>query len=136
MFPDHERVISALTADGDDLDRLVANLTPEQWALATPAEGWTVAHQIAHLAATFHLAGTAASDPEGFAAMAATLTPDFNANVDGALQRFLDSSPATMLGRWHAVRAAAEKALAAAPRTSRCPGWSDRCRRACSPPPA
>jgi len=37
-LPDHEQIISALVADGDDVDRLVANLTPDQWALPTPAE--------------------------------------------------------------------------------------------------
>lgn len=114
-MPDHEQIISALVADGDDVDRLVANLTPDQWALPTPADRWTIRDQIAHLTATFHLAGTAASDPEGFARIAAKLTPDFDANVRGAMQRFLDDPPEVLLGQWRAVRAAAEKALAAAP---------------------
>ena len=37
-------VISDLNADGDDVDRMVAGLTPERWALPTPAPGWTIAH--------------------------------------------------------------------------------------------
>lgn len=115
MLTDHEKVISALVADGDDVDRLVADLTPDEWALPTPAEGWTIADQIAHLTATFHMAGTAASDPKAFAAMAAKLTPDFDANVRGAMRRFLGDSPEILLGRWRTVRAATEKALAAAP---------------------
>ncbi len=41
-------------------------LEEEGWALATPTPGWTVAHQIAHLTATFRMAGLAASDPAGF----------------------------------------------------------------------
>ena len=53
-------VYAALIADGADFDRMVESLTPEQWQRATPAPGWTVAHQVAHLAATFKLAGLAA----------------------------------------------------------------------------
>ena len=38
-----------LRAESDDLDGLVADLPAERWAEATPAPGWTIAHQIAHL---------------------------------------------------------------------------------------
>ena len=46
--------ISALAADlvaeSESADALVADLTAEQWATPTPAPGWTIAHQVAHLA--------------------------------------------------------------------------------------
>ncbi|PRC44334.1 wyosine base formation domain-containing protein, partial [Mycobacterium sp. ITM-2017-0098] len=42
-------MVADLRAESDDLDALVADLAPDQWALETPAPGWTVAHQIAHL---------------------------------------------------------------------------------------
>jgi enediyne biosynthesis protein E11 len=108
-------VYTDLTADGEDVDRLVAQLTPEQWRLPTPAPGWSVAHQIAHLSATFRLATLAASDADGFGALNARLSPDFNANVDAALAPYLAAPPEVLLQLFRQERAAAEKALAALP---------------------
>ncbi|MEU1022935.1 maleylpyruvate isomerase family mycothiol-dependent enzyme, partial [Streptomyces sp. NPDC005904] len=45
-------VLDDLRRESEELDRLVAELGEDRWALATPAPGWTVAHQIAHLAWT------------------------------------------------------------------------------------
>ncbi|OSC57828.1 wyosine base formation domain-containing protein, partial [Streptomyces sp. 4F] len=45
-------VIDDLREESEELDALVARLSPEEWRLATPAPGWTIAHQIAHLAWT------------------------------------------------------------------------------------
>ncbi|WP_410585703.1 TIGR03084 family metal-binding protein [Amycolatopsis sp. lyj-108] len=106
-------VIQDLDADGDELDALLASLTPEQWATPTPAPGWTIAHQVAHLAATFRMAGLAAADPEGFKNLAGSLGPDFDANVHAALSQFLPDPPDVLFDRWKAERTAASKALAA-----------------------
>ena len=43
------RVIADLDAESDELDGLVAGPAAGGWATPTPAEGWTIAHQIAHL---------------------------------------------------------------------------------------
>ncbi len=82
---DLQDVIAALVADGDDIDRLVANLGDAAWSLPTPAPGWTIKHQIAHLIATFKIAGLAARDPGAFGALAARLSDDFDANVHATL---------------------------------------------------
>ena len=37
---DHDTV-AALRAEGDDLERLVADLPSERWQTSTPAKGWT-----------------------------------------------------------------------------------------------
>jgi uncharacterized protein (TIGR03084 family) len=108
-------VIADLTADGDEVDQLVANLDDQQWGLPTPADGWTIAHQVAHLAATFKLAGLAAAQPEVFQAVTSNLSADFNANVKAAMAEYLADPPQMLLGRWRAERATAEKALAAVP---------------------
>lgn len=108
-------VVSALIADGDEVDQLVAGLDASDWSLPTPAAGWTIAHQIAHLTATFRMAALAASDAAGFAALASRLGPDFDANVHGALSQFLPLPPEALLGQWRAAREAANTALAAAP---------------------
>lgn len=59
-------VIDDLCAESEELDRIVAELSPEQWALQTPAPGWTVAHQIAHLAWTDHHSVLAVTDQSAF----------------------------------------------------------------------
>lgn len=59
-------VFDDLREESEELDRLVAELSAEQWALATPAPGWSVAHQIAHLAWTDHSALLTATDTDAF----------------------------------------------------------------------
>lgn len=114
-MPQDLDVISALSAEGAVVDKLVSGLDADQWRLATPAPGWTVAHQIAHLAATFRMAALAAADPDTFTAMISQLSGDFNANVDRALAEYLADPPPVLLTRWRAERAAAEKALGSVP---------------------
>ena len=59
-------VYTDLAAEAAELDALVADLDPAGWATPTPAEGWTVAHQIAHLGFIAHLAWAAAADQAEF----------------------------------------------------------------------
>ncbi|WP_459722453.1 TIGR03084 family metal-binding protein [Actinophytocola sp. KF-1] len=61
-------LVADLRAEGDEIDALVRDLAADGWARQTPAAGWTVAHQIAHLAWTDERALLAATDPEGFQA--------------------------------------------------------------------
>ncbi|MBE1487525.1 TIGR03084 family metal-binding protein [Plantactinospora soyae] len=109
------RVVLDLVAEGDELDRMVGKLDASEWALPTPAPGWTIAHQIAHLAATFRMAALAVASPDRFSAMTARLGGDFDANVANALAEFLAEPPDVLLTRWRAERARAEQALAAVP---------------------
>ncbi|RKR86895.1 uncharacterized protein (TIGR03084 family) [Micromonospora pisi] len=108
-------VLADLTAEGDAIDSLVAGIEPERWTTPTPAEGWTIAHQIAHLTATFRLAATAAGSPDAFTAMTARLSADFDANVDAAMAPYLAEPPEVLLARFRDERAAADKSLAAVP---------------------
>ncbi|XNL30836.1 TIGR03084 family metal-binding protein [Longispora sp. K20-0274] len=108
-------VIADLSAEGDAVDQLVAGLDAAQWTLPTPADGWTIAHQVAHLAATFRMASAAAAQPEAFQAMISQLGDDFDANVRMALSQYIADPPEVLLSRWRAERATAEKALAAVP---------------------
>lgn len=107
--------IPDLAADAEDVDRLVADLDPQGWATPTPAEGWTVAHQIAHLAATFQIAGLAAANPDAFTALAGRMSPDFDANVTAAMAPFLAEEPPALLKRWRTERDTAIAALANVP---------------------
>jgi enediyne biosynthesis protein E11 len=104
-----------LTAQGEEVDRLVAELDAASWELPTPAPGWTVAHQIAHLAATFRIAETAVSAPDDFRAFVASLGGDFDANVRRALGAYLAEPREVLLKKWRAERAAVDEALAKTP---------------------
>lgn len=112
---DLREVISDLAAEGDELDRLVTGLAADQWQTPTPAPGWTIAHQIAHLTAIFRMAEMSAAEPDAFTAMISRLSDDFDANVKAAMAPYLAETPETLLSRWRAQREAANKALAAAP---------------------
>jgi len=105
----------ALTAECDELDAMLAGLDDEQWQLATPAPGWTIAHQVAHLAATFKVAGLAGSDPEGFRALMSRLSQDFTANVANALGEYLSDPPKVLFDRWQAERRTAVTSLSSVP---------------------
>ncbi len=108
-------VIEDLTAEAAQIDALVAELSPAEWARDTPAVGWTVAHQVAHLSFVFRLAGTAASDAEAFAAMTAKAAEDFDGAVNAVLTTYPLDDPERLLARWRADRDFAIDALAAAP---------------------
>src|SRR2546430_376751 len=106
-------VFTDLAIEGDAVDGLLEGLTDERWALPTPAPGWAIAHQIAHLAATFKIAGLAAADPDTFTAVASRLSPDFDANVAHALSPYVKDPPEVLRARWREERDTAFKALAA-----------------------
>ncbi|MEU5903143.1 TIGR03084 family metal-binding protein [Micromonospora sp. NPDC047527] len=108
-------VIADLTAESEALDALVSELDADRWDTPTPAPGWAIRHQIAHLAATFRLAGLAAAQPAMFQQVTSRLSDDFDANVAAAMAEFVVEPPAVLLSRWRAERATAEKALAAVP---------------------
>ena len=55
-------LIADLTAEAEPVDQLLDGLSELGWQRPTPAPGWTVADQIAHLAFIFRLAGTAAAE--------------------------------------------------------------------------
>jgi enediyne biosynthesis protein E11 len=114
-------VYDDLIADGDDVEALVTGLTRAQWSTATPAPGWTVKHQIAHLAFVAYLAALSAGKPEAFAAHAADAKRDFQGAVDAALNAYLELSTGALVDRWRHERNTAAKALAAVEPTATVP---------------
>src|SRR2546423_9406625 len=78
-------VYTDLAAEARELDDLVAGLDAAGWARPTPAPGWTVAHQIAHLAFIAHLAWAAAADQAEFGRLAAAAAADFQGAVDASV---------------------------------------------------
>ncbi|MFC8846440.1 MULTISPECIES: TIGR03084 family metal-binding protein [unclassified Micromonospora] len=113
-----------LTDESGQLDALVAALPPGDWARPTPAPGWTVAHQIAHLAWTDHVALLAATDPGAFLA-SVTSAPDPTRLVDAGAADFL-APPTELLTRWRAGRSALADALADVPAGEKLPWYGTR----------
>ncbi|MFI6546454.1 TIGR03084 family metal-binding protein [Streptomyces prunicolor] len=120
---DPTRVFDDLREESEELDRLVAELRPEGWAVETPAARWTVAHQIAHLAWTDHSALLAVTDEDAFRALVekALATPE--TFVDEGAQEGAAKTPARLLADWRAGRAALLAALYAAPTGTRFPWY-------------
>jgi uncharacterized protein (TIGR03084 family) len=61
-------LLDDLAAEHAALDAVVAPLPEAQWALPTPAAGWSIGDSILHLALTDEAAALAAADPAGFEA--------------------------------------------------------------------
>jgi uncharacterized protein (TIGR03084 family) len=108
-------VFADITAEAEAIDELVTGIDESDWTRSTPAPGWTVADQVAHLTFVFTLAGTAASDAAAFEAMVASAGNDFGAAVNNALKLFEGDPPELLLGKWRATRDQAIKSLTAVP---------------------
>ncbi|NMN99403.1 TIGR03084 family metal-binding protein [Antrihabitans stalactiti] len=110
---DLDGVLADLEAEGADLDRLVAGLSAEAWSLETPSPGWTIAHQIAHLAWTDGVATLSATDPEAFAAVVKKAWENPTGFVDVAAEELAKTPTADLLELWRADRSALVTALRA-----------------------
>ncbi|MGH3676515.1 MAG: TIGR03084 family metal-binding protein [Mycobacterium sp.] len=108
-------MVDDLRAESDALDELVADLPAEAWARATPAAGWTIAHQIAHLVWTDRVALTAVTDEAGFAAVLEAAAADPAGFVDNGAEAFAAAAPAELLADWRSTRAQLHDALLTVP---------------------
>jgi uncharacterized protein (TIGR03084 family) len=110
-----DEVLADLSAESAELDLLVGGLQADDWATPTPAEGWTIAHQIAHLAWTDEAARLAAAEPEEFktALQAAVANP--NGYVDEGAQETAALPPSELMTYWRETRGELQEALKAVP---------------------
>lgn len=108
-------VLADLRDESEELDTLVAALPAARWADPTPAAGWSIAHQIAHLAWTDRQALASATDPDAFARAVehALAAPD--TFVDEGAEEGARQEPAALLAGWRAGREALLTALRAVP---------------------
>ncbi|MGW4382928.1 TIGR03084 family metal-binding protein [Kitasatospora sp. NPDC004531] len=114
-------LVADLLAEGEELDSLVRDLDAGGLAGETPAVGWTVAHQVSHLAWTDRWTLLAARDPEGFVAALGREFADGLAAVDRGAAEGFGEEPAALLGRWRAGRAEVAQVLAGVPAEVRLP---------------
>lgn len=116
-------LLTDLADESAEVDAMVAPLSDVEWARPTPADGWTVAHQIAHLAWTDHATLLSATDSEAFAAQMAAAANDPEGFVDRGAVEFL-APPPELLARWRAGRVALSEALGSAPPGTRLPWYA------------
>ncbi len=119
---DRDAALSDFVAEGDELDGLVS--AHPDWTTPTPAAGWTIAHQIAHLATADANVLIAIRTPEAFDAVLK------QAEADGPHHADLDAAAgaakprAELLEQWRAGRSEVAAALRDVPADSGFP-WFD-----------
>jgi uncharacterized protein (TIGR03084 family) len=101
-------LIADLDAESEELDALVSG-APD-WSRPTPAEGWTIAHQIAHLAWTDRVAVLAATDSEAFFQSVAIAIEDPTGFVDRTTEQTIRPRD-ELLATWRSGRKALTTAL-------------------------
>jgi uncharacterized protein (TIGR03084 family) len=118
-------VLADLDAECAQLDALVADLPDDEtgWRKPTPAAGWDVAHQVAHLAWTDEVALKAATDEVAWDAAVLEALADPDGHVDTAAAQGAATGGAEILARWRASRAALAKVLRDHPVGERIPWY-------------
>jgi uncharacterized protein (TIGR03084 family) len=105
-----------LVAEQAALDAVVAPLADEQWALATPSPGWTVADQIGHLTYFDRTATTAIEAPDRFIAERDALLEEVlggsGSMDDATLTTFRAMAAPELLAAWRTGRDALAAAAA------------------------
>jgi uncharacterized protein (TIGR03084 family) len=104
-------ILSELAAESRRLDERVVSV---DWSTPTPAEPWTIAHQIAHLAWTDGKALVAVKTPERFDAEVKRALAVGDRMVDDGAAEGAAKPRAELLSEWRAGRAELAAALAAA----------------------
>ena len=108
-------MVADLRAESDEFDALVAPLPEARWAEPTPAPGWTIAHQIAHLWWTDRVALAAVSDVAAFAELLAAAAKDPTGFVDAGAEELAATPPADLLTEWRLTRKRVHEALLTVP---------------------
>ena len=110
-----EQIVDDLRDESAALDSLVGPLSAEQWAHPTPAPGWTIAHQIAHLLWTDRVALTSITDEAEFGQLLTAAMADPAGFVDAAAEEVAATPPAQLLADWRTTRASLHAALRTVP---------------------
>ena len=123
MAPTFAQLADDLRAESDQIIALIDPLTPQRWNIETPAPGWTITDQIAHLAFFDDMATLGAFDPDEFRRQRAAAMADPVGIVDSAAQA-LRGKPCDEVYAWFvASRVALINAYAALPEGTRVPWY-------------
>lgn len=118
---DTHALVEDLRAEQEGLAALLAGIDPADWARPTPAPGWTITDQVAHLAFFDGAALTALTDPAGFDRLLTGAMADPDGFVDTASAPLAALDPADLSVEWRRVSSALRKALVEAPAGTRVP---------------
>ncbi|MCG7210492.1 TIGR03084 family metal-binding protein [Streptomyces arenae] len=110
---DRDLALAGLVAEGAELDALVS--AHADWTVPTPAAGWTVAHQIAHLAAADANVMTALRTPEAFDAVLKRAEAGGGGYADLEAAEGAARPRPVLLEQWRAGRTEVVAALREAP---------------------
>jgi uncharacterized protein (TIGR03084 family) len=116
-------VLADLREEAEQLDRLVAGLDDAGWRTPTPAPGWSVAHQVAHLAWTDETATLAATDKAAWDETVLAALADPDGFVDAAAETGAALEPRRLLDRWRAARERLAQVLRDHPAGERIPWY-------------
>lgn len=108
-------LIAELEAESAVLDALVAKLRPAAWRTATPAPGWSIAHQIAHLLWTDRASLLSITDEPGFVATLTAAAANPTNFVDDGAAEIAAMPPAELLETWRITRGRLHAALRTVP---------------------
>jgi uncharacterized protein (TIGR03084 family) len=121
------RLLPGLLADLAEesawLDALVSGLPGSGWATPTPAEGWTIAHQIGHLTWTDDQALLAVRAPDEFTGTLRKAAAQMGAAVEAGAQEGAAAAPVDLLARWRQGRADLARELEELPEDERIPWY-------------
>ncbi|MCW2843519.1 MAG: hypothetical protein JWN22_1435 [Nocardioides sp.] len=114
-------LLDDLLAESDLLWNAVAGLDEAGWRRPTPAAGWDVATQIAHLLWTDEVAAIAATDKGAWDALVLRAMEDPAGFVDAGALEVARLSPQALLARWGSARTALADALRGVPAGEKMP---------------
>ncbi len=117
-------IFDDVQAEYEQLDAVLATLTPAQWSRPSAAEGWTVSDVVLHLAQSEELA--AASIAGNVAPFARMRAGGVDALADDLVTAQRDIAPADLLARWRSAAFATPAALRALPKGTRLPWINGR----------
>lgn len=123
MPPASDRIVAGvarLRQESQILEDLVCDLPDAAWRTPTPAVGWTVAHQIAHLHWTDVAALTSLREPERFSEYTSRSSQSQHF-VDEAAEQGAQLEVAELFARWQSNRVALAAALEEADPQARFP---------------
>jgi uncharacterized protein (TIGR03084 family) len=106
-----DHVLNDLAREGDALEAMVSPLHESGWRTPTPAAGWDIATQVAHLAWTDEVAVLAATDKAGWDEVVLLAIADPTGFVDTEALAGAKASAAEILDRWRGARAGLQHAL-------------------------
>ncbi len=112
-----------LEAEQAALDAVVADRDDTELLTMTPAEGWDVRDQLAHLAGFDENATTALRDPEGFTAVVERILQTGEDPIDAITERARGMEPSEVVAWWRDARAELLDAIREADPSARVPWY-------------